>query len=160
MDSTATLCRIPLRRGLAAAAGMRGSLRGGRMMLRWVGFAGAMVAWTFSLGLQWPALQIAAWFKMAADYQTRMSWVEAVEEAVTGPKCAMCVAIEDAQAGSREADSPASAAIQDVTLVIGLPPADDDGIIPCAGRWTWPVDAVRMTLRRDEPPAPPPRAVA
>jgi hypothetical protein len=120
----------------------------------------AVAAWAFSLGLQWPVLQVAAWLNMAVEYREQMSWTAAVEEAVTGPKCAMCLAIEDARAGAGETDAPAPAVVQDISFVIGLPPAGDDRMKPGVARWAWPVDASRMASRRDEPPAPPPRGVA
>lgn len=110
-----------------------------------------------ALGLHWPALQVAAWFKMAADYRAQMSWTAAVEEAVAGPKCTMCLAIEDTRAGSRKAELLAPATLHNASLLLGLPPTVDDVMIPCARQWTWPVDAVRVALRRDTPPAPPPR---
>ena len=120
----------------------------------------AVAAWSFTLGLQWPTLQVAAWFKMTADYQTRMSFAAAVTAAVTGPKCPLCLAIDKAQTGAKKSETPAPAPLKDATFVIGLPPAGDDGIHPSARRWTWPLESVRIVWRREAPPVLPPRAQA
>jgi len=127
-------------------------------LLRNLGFAASLLACAFSMGLQWPALQVAAWTKMAVGNWAREGWRAAVIEAVEGPKCPICNVIAAAEQQSRKEHDPATANGDESRFVMSLPPSADAMPKPATVSRQFPTETARPVFRRDEPLIPPPRA--
>jgi len=109
------------------------------------------------MGLQWPALQVVAWTKMAIAYQPHVGWRQAVVEAVGGPKCPMCNAIAAAEEQSRKAHDPAAVNGDESQFVMSLPPLAEVMELPAVTPRQYPAEIAQPVFRRDKPLVPPPR---
>jgi hypothetical protein len=118
----------------------------------------ALLACAFSMGLQWPVLQAAAWTKMAVAYRAHVGWRTAVIEAVTGPKCPICTAIATAEQQSRKQEDPATANGDESQFVMCLPPLAETMPRPAVKILRFCTETARPVFRREKPPVPPPRS--
>jgi hypothetical protein len=119
--------------------------------------AASLLACAFSMGLQWPVLQVAAWGKMAVANRAHEGWRDAVIEAVEGPKCPMCNAIAAAEQQSRKAHDPATINGDESRFVMSLPPLAEAMPRPAVESRRFATETAPPVFRREKPPTPPPR---
>ena len=125
--------------------------------MRSLGLTVSLLACAFSMGLQWPVLQVAAWTRMAVAYRAHAGWRDAVVRAVEGPKCPVCNALAAAEQESRTQHDPATANGDESQFVMCLPPLAEDMEQPAMRPRPFWAETAQPVFRREEPPIPPPR---
>lgn len=118
-----------------------------------------MLALVLSLGLHWAVLQSAAWVSMVVVYSQDASLGEALEKTFDGEHpCPLCKIVES---GTKSDDQDSRKA--EVTKVKKL-----DLMLAAVESLVVPVSkdvpdylppSLRLSLREDSPPLPPPRVV-
>lgn len=112
-----------------------------------------LVAFVFSCGGQWYALQCVAWIKMIHDYSQMVPFTEAVSMTFSGQyPCAICKAIAEKQAADNDkifnAEKFAKKLVASVSIFVPL---------PHVAAFSYSAYRNFLRFRSDTPPTPPPR---
>jgi hypothetical protein len=112
-----------------------------------------LVAFVFSCGGQWYALQGVAWIKMIHDYSQTASFTEAVSMTLSGHyPCEICKAIAE----KKQAENGKICSLEKFDKNF-VPPLAVELPLPAIAPLQYASDPYSLQFRTEPPPTPPPR---